>query len=116
MVYYVIFKCSVNIILCFCRGHLGILGPAACSLHSSSISYGSLDDEFSKAKDRLNTLTEDPGNQAKLQLYALFKQVHVIIAKAWLYLFCGNIHVFRQIIFILYKQYMLEVHVLIMCL
>ena len=31
--------------------------------------------EFDAAKDRVNTLKEDPGNDAKLKLYALFKQV-----------------------------------------
>lgn len=31
--------------------------------------------EFNSAKDRVNTLKEDPGNEAKLKLYALFKQV-----------------------------------------
>lgn len=36
---------------------------------------GSYDTDFEKAKERLNTLKEDPGNQAKLKIYALFKQV-----------------------------------------
>ncbi|XP_043195204.1 enoyl-CoA delta isomerase 2-like isoform X1 [Amphibalanus amphitrite] len=30
--------------------------------------------EFEKAKERLNSLSEDPGNEAKLKIYALFKQ------------------------------------------
>ena len=34
-----------------------------------------IDDEFKSAQERLNTLTEDPGNMVKLQIYALFKQV-----------------------------------------
>ncbi|KXJ24222.1 enoyl-CoA delta isomerase 2, mitochondrial [Exaiptasia diaphana] len=33
--------------------------------------------EFDLAKDRVNTLKEDPGNEAKLKLYALFKQATV---------------------------------------
>ncbi|XP_031569465.1 enoyl-CoA delta isomerase 2, mitochondrial-like [Actinia tenebrosa] len=33
--------------------------------------------EFNSAKDRVNTLKEDPGNEAKLKLYALFKQATV---------------------------------------
>ncbi|XP_780031.1 enoyl-CoA delta isomerase 2, mitochondrial [Strongylocentrotus purpuratus] len=32
------------------------------------------DAEFTAAKDRLNSLKEDPGNEVKLQIYALFKQ------------------------------------------
>jgi len=36
--------------------------------------YAAIDDEFKSAQERLNTLTEDPGNMVKLQIYALFKQ------------------------------------------
>ena len=36
---------------------------------------GAFDAEFAKAKERLNTLKEDPGNEIKLKMYALFKQV-----------------------------------------
>jgi len=36
---------------------------------------GAFDKEFSQAKERLNTLKEDPGNDVKLKMYALFKQV-----------------------------------------
>ena len=35
----------------------------------------SIDDEFQAAQQRLGTLTEDPGNMVKLQIYGLFKQV-----------------------------------------
>ena len=31
--------------------------------------------QFDAAKDRLNTLSEEPDNMVKLQIYALFKQV-----------------------------------------
>ena len=34
-----------------------------------------IDEEFKSAQNRLGTLTEDPGNMVKLQIYALFKQV-----------------------------------------
>ena len=34
-----------------------------------------LQNDFEKAKERLNTLKEDPGNETKLKIYALFKQV-----------------------------------------
>ena len=45
------------------------------SLNTSNMRMGAFDAEFSKAKDRLNALKEDPGNEVKLQIYALFKQV-----------------------------------------
>jgi acyl-CoA-binding protein len=31
--------------------------------------------EFNDAKERLGTLSEDPGSDVKLKIYALFKQV-----------------------------------------
>ena len=34
-----------------------------------------LQDDFEKAKERLNTLKDDPGNETKLKIYGLFKQV-----------------------------------------
>merc|ERR1719334_2634512 len=43
------------------------------SLHTSSHLFAH-DAEFAQAKERLNTLKEDPGNLTKLQIYALFKQ------------------------------------------
>jgi len=36
-------------------------------------------DVIEKAKERLNQLTEDPGNEAKLKLYGLYKQVQLYI-------------------------------------
>ena len=36
---------------------------------------GVTDAEFSAAKERVGTLTQDPGNEVKLKMYALFKQV-----------------------------------------
>ncbi|CAH1778831.1 unnamed protein product, partial [Owenia fusiformis] len=39
--------------------------------------YPAHDAEFAAAKDRLGTLKDDPGNQTKLQMYALFKQASV---------------------------------------
>lgn len=35
----------------------------------------SSDDALEKAKERLKQLTADPGNQVKLKLYGLYKQV-----------------------------------------
>jgi uncharacterized integral membrane protein len=40
---------------------------------------GAHDSEFEKAKTRLNSLQEDPGNDVKLRIYALFKQVIIAI-------------------------------------
>jgi hypothetical protein len=36
---------------------------------------GAHDKEFAKAKEKLSSLQEDPGNDVKLKIYALFKQV-----------------------------------------
>ena len=36
-------------------------------------------DVIEKAKERLNQLAEDPGNEAKLKLYGLYKQVHLYV-------------------------------------
>lgn len=35
---------------------------------------GSIDDQFAQAQDAVKALAADPGNEAKLQLYALYKQ------------------------------------------
>ncbi|KAK6982556.1 enoyl-CoA delta isomerase 2 mitochondrial [Biomphalaria glabrata] len=48
-----------------------------CFQTSSVANFPSFDKEFEKAKERLNSLKEDPGNEAKLKLYALFKQATV---------------------------------------
>lgn len=44
---------------------------------TSVCSMGTADTAFNKAKDRLNTLKDDPENETKLKLYALFKQATV---------------------------------------
>ncbi|XP_029656116.2 enoyl-CoA delta isomerase 2 isoform X1 [Octopus sinensis] len=45
--------------------------------HTNLLAMASHDAEFKSAKDNLGTLKEDPGNMAKLQLYALFKQASI---------------------------------------
>lgn len=35
-------------------------------------------DQFNEAKGRLSTLKKDPGNDVKLKIYALFKQVSLL--------------------------------------
>ncbi|KAK2141673.1 hypothetical protein LSH36_1058g00001 [Paralvinella palmiformis] len=52
-----------------------IVRPA--HLHTSYTRFSNIDGEFTKAKERLGTLKEDPGNEVKLNLYALFKQATV---------------------------------------
>ena len=42
---------------------------------TSQCAMGAFDAEFAQAKERLNALKEDPGNEVKLKIYALFKQV-----------------------------------------
>ena len=37
--------------------------------------FSDLSSRFEAAQAKLNTLTEDPGNAAKLKIYGLFKQV-----------------------------------------
>ena len=48
---------------------------AARSFGTSQCAMGAFDAEFAQAKERLNSLKEDPGNEVKLKIYALFKQV-----------------------------------------
>lgn len=45
-------------------------------LHSTAVMGASVED-FNKAKEKLNTLKKDPGNEVKLKIYALFKQATV---------------------------------------
>ena len=42
---------------------------------SSVRCFSDINSKFDEAQKKLNTLTEDPGNAAKLQIYGLFKQV-----------------------------------------
>ena len=42
---------------------------------STTYSLYNNDETLEKAKQKVMQLTEDPGNNAKLQLYALYKQV-----------------------------------------
>ena len=40
--------------------------------------FSDIDSRFEAAQVKLNTLTEDPGNAAKLKIYGLFKQVNFV--------------------------------------
>ena len=39
--------------------------------------FNSVSKQFEEAKEKITTLTEEPGNDVKLKLYALFKQATV---------------------------------------
>nr|XP_058972975.1 enoyl-CoA delta isomerase 2-like [Pocillopora verrucosa] len=43
-------------------------------IHTGTMSLGNLEKEFNSASERTKTLKQDPGNDHKLKLYALFKQ------------------------------------------
>ena len=55
-------------------------GAYGRSIRSISTSYPMFSDNsgLEKAKERLKSLTADPGNQTKLKLYGLYKQVCTI--------------------------------------
>lgn len=46
----------------------------AINLHITGTAMVATEAEFDIAKDKLKTLTKDPGNEVKLKIYALFKQ------------------------------------------
>ncbi|XP_051871918.1 enoyl-CoA delta isomerase 2, mitochondrial isoform X3 [Pristis pectinata] len=46
----------------------------AINLHTTGAAMVATEAEFDHAKDKLKTLKKDPGNEVKLQIYALFKQ------------------------------------------
>ena len=51
----------------------------SCTAHATRWSsircFSDVSSRFEAAQVKLNTLTEDPGNAAKLKIYGLFKQV-----------------------------------------
>ena len=50
--------------------------PSLPNAYSQTVrQYSSASEDLEKAKARLNVLTEDPGNDMKLKLYGLYKQV-----------------------------------------
>ena len=51
------------------RVHLRSLSATPTFMYPRSV------DDLEKAKKRVTTLSQDPGNEAKLKLYGLFKQV-----------------------------------------
>ncbi|KAJ8042173.1 Enoyl-CoA delta isomerase 2, mitochondrial [Holothuria leucospilota] len=60
-----------------CRPHfirLGLAPVFSRKFHSTQVQFGATEADFDGAKERLNLLKEDPGNEVKLKIYALFKQ------------------------------------------
>ncbi len=55
--------------------YLCFVSRACVQLHSSAAVMGASVEEFNTAKEKLGTLKKDPGNEVKLKIYALFKQV-----------------------------------------
>ena len=53
----------------------GCNGPLAAPMNLCKRLMSSLRNDFEDAKTRLNQLKDDPGNETKLKIYALFKQV-----------------------------------------
>ena len=60
---------------------------------SISQKFSSISQKFDKAKDQLNSLKNDPGNEVKLKMYALFKQVN--LKKLYLNFYLSK-HFFRR--------------------
>ncbi len=52
----------------------GILNPTQ-NMQRSTRYLSGMSDQFNRAKENVSTLTQDPGNEVKLKMYALFKQV-----------------------------------------
>uniref|UniRef100_F6XBY1 ACB domain-containing protein n=2 Tax=Ciona intestinalis TaxID=7719 RepID=F6XBY1_CIOIN len=57
---------------CVVAIHMYFLKYQSCRMLSSKV-----DGDFETAKQRLNTLKQEPGNDVKLQIYALFKQATI---------------------------------------
>ena len=50
-------------------------GCPSVQLHATGSAMGVSMEDFNNAKEKLSGLKKDPGNEAKLKIYALFKQV-----------------------------------------
>ena len=56
--------------------------------HTGNAKLGDLNKEFQAATARIKTLKQDPGNDHKLKLYALFKQVSLRSLNLYFHIFC----------------------------
>ena len=54
--------------------------PRGVRFFRSTPSLCGTSEDLETAKEKLSTLTEDPGNEVKLKLYGLFKQVNTILS------------------------------------
>jgi hypothetical protein len=51
--------------------------PSLTQMQHSTRYLSGMSDQFNQAKENVTKLTQDPGNEAKLKMYALFKQVMI---------------------------------------
>lgn len=59
---------------------VGGVGPSPTRrLFGSSPRLSGSSEDLNKAQERLSVLTEDPGNEIKLKLYGLYKQVNALM-------------------------------------
>ncbi|XP_004753695.1 enoyl-CoA delta isomerase 2 isoform X2 [Mustela putorius furo] len=64
-----------RLIRCWCRRAVaGSLKVPALQLHVSKTAMGASQKDFENAMNQVKLLKEDPGNEVKLKLYALYKQ------------------------------------------
>ena len=69
---------AVHCYITSCRTMLSVVSRGLLSRTAGLGSvrcFSDLSSRFEAAQTKLNTLTEDPGNAAKLKIYGLFKQV-----------------------------------------
>lgn len=55
----------------------------AVQLHTTGAPMAASVEDFNKAKVQLGTLKDDPGNEVKLKIYALFKQVSQLFRQSF---------------------------------
>lgn len=60
---------------------LQVIRCPALQLHVSGPAMAASQEDFAKAMNQVKLLKEDPGNEVKLKLYALYKQVNGISSR-----------------------------------
>ncbi|VTJ63316.1 Hypothetical predicted protein [Marmota monax] len=61
---------------CWSPSLLQVLRFPVVQLHMSRTAMRASEKDFENASNQLKLLTKDPGNEVKLKLYALYKQVN----------------------------------------
>lgn len=64
-----------SLIPCLYIRAANVFGRHSVQLHVTASAMGVSMEDFSNAKEKLSKLKTDPGNEVKLKIYALFKQV-----------------------------------------